>query len=136
MPTHTITINYTGGGVNVSQSIVLTADSEARQEIAVASDDTDLEVDVHIPDGEIKAFILLADQTLSIEYNDNTGTNGDITLTANKPIYFYTGAPFALADVMSYAAGALDVTKFYVTNDDGTTATTLFITTLYDGTPA
>lgn len=135
MPTHTITTTYTGGGATVSQSTSITADSEARQEIAVASDAADLEVDVHIPDGEIKAFILLADQTLSLEYNDAAGTHGDITLTADLPVYYYTGAPFTLANVMSFVGGDLDVTKFYVTNDDTTAATTLYITTLYDGTP-
>ena len=135
MPTHTITISYNDGNDTIAQAVAITADSEASQEIAVASDAADLEVDVFIPDGEIKAFILLADQTLSLEYNDSSGTHGDITLTADEPVYFYIGAPFALADVMAFVGADLNVTKFFVTNDDATDATTLFIKTLYDGTP-
>ncbi len=132
---HTISFSYTTAAGTINQTAVIEAEAEERQEIVIASDATDYEVDVHIPNDEVQAFILLADVTLSLEYNNNTGTHGDITLTADVPLIWWASAPWALTDIMSYDAGAVDITKFFVTNDGGTTATVLYITVLYDATP-
>ena len=133
---HTITFSYTTSSGTINQTATITAEAEERQEVPIASDAADYEIDVHIPDGEVKAFIILADQNLSLEYNDATGTNGDITLTADVPHLWWEDAPWSLVNIMSYAGGAVNITKFFVTNDsDPATATTLYITTLYDATP-
>lgn len=133
----TITYTHRGAGGTITKSITVSADAEGRQVIPFASDAADVHIDVFLPYGTIKAITILSDQDVKLEYNNNAGANGHIDLTAGIPVYWFDGAPWTYASVMGFAAGDVDITDFYLTNEGGSDAAagTLSIIWLADPTP-
>ncbi len=125
--THTIIETYSAGGVAVSQQTEQSADGEDNRDIEVALDASDLLVNIPIDITELKGFLLLADQDLTLEINHATTPDQTINLTANVPIIWHAN---------SVHANPLDqdVTTIYITNGSGV-ATTLKIRVLQDSTP-
>jgi len=129
---HTLRISHIAPGGTLSQDVTLSADSEARYEVAFASDASDVQAEIQIPDTTVM-LTMVSTAALTIEYNDGSGTQGEIVLAANLPLVWWTGAEHSLANVMGYAGGAVDVTDCYLTADG--TAGTLTVYVLADSTP-
>lgn len=132
--THTITLTHQTSGGSISQGINVTGTGEQRVIEAFASDASDVQIVVSIPDGEVKAVTILSTAACTLAYNDSSGTQGSITLAANKPLMWYEGAEWDLADVMGYVGAALDVTSLYLTADGAAGVLTILVLT--DATPA
>jgi hypothetical protein len=89
----------------------------------------DKQVECPIDVSEVKLLYIHSDQTVTFEFNDNAGAQGTFTVTANKPVIFFTGCAWALADLLP-----ADVTNFYISNA-GATAAAVRIRILEDTTP-
>ncbi len=130
MLTHRITQNYdVGNGAAISQQVAKTADAEDNRDIAVASDASDLQVNITIDKDQVAALCLLADQDMALEVNDGDAPDQTINLTADVPVVWYAGNGQTIPLDQ-------DVTAIYVTNSsDPATAGTLKIRVLQDSTP-
>lgn len=116
------------GGTPVSQQTLLTAESALPVQVTVPAESEDLEISpLAIDISQLKVLQLLATADMEINTNDLAGGSPDdtITLAANKALVWFEGC--GLANPLT-----VDVTKFYVTSDDGGT---LNITVAQDVTP-
>lgn len=111
----TITKTYSGPGGPLESTETITNGGET------AIDDTitngaDRHFTVGWLNANLKSLFIFSDQALTIEWNDSTGTQGSISLQANKALEWQTGGYHANPFV------AADVTDLYITNASGTTA--------------
>lgn len=113
-------------GVN-SQATTVTASAMAAVNESVATGQTDKLINIAYTYANIVGYFILSDATVTLETNATNAAGGDtITLTANLPKVFYTGFGTNLFTA--------DVTKWYITNASGGTAT-ITARVLYDATP-
>jgi hypothetical protein len=123
--TYTFGFSFTTPGDVISANIVANASSQHTFDAAIAASQTNFEIDVDIPvSPELKAFVLIADQNMTVKTNSTSAPDNTISLSANVPFFWITGQgsiPLAAA-----------VTKFYVTN---TTAGTLKCRALFNTVP-
>ncbi|QDV50854.1 hypothetical protein [Gimesia fumaroli] len=129
MPIQTINQDWSSGNLPpLSRQIVVTADSEANAEIAVADSSTDLAINLAIDVSALKLLYMVSDQDLIVETNDGTTPDDTITLKAGKPLVWHEDCGY------TNPLGT-DVTAFFATNASGGDAT-LHIKTLQDATPS
>lgn len=126
---HVLTLSWARSGETISQTVTVEAEGERNYNITVNASTTDKQVEMPIDVSEVKALYIHSDQTVTIEYNDNAGAQGSLTVTANKPIIWFTGCGYAITAIL-----AVDVTNFYISNAGGTAAT-VKIRILEDTTP-
>lgn len=126
---HVLTLSWARSGETISQTVTIEAEGERNYNVTVNAATTDKQVEMPIDISEVKALYIHSDQTVTIEYNDNAGAQGSLTVTANKPIIWYVGCGYAITAVL-----AADVTNFYITNA-GATAAAVRIRILEDTTP-
>lgn len=67
---------------------------------------------------QIQALIIVAAAAMTLEWNDNAGTQGSLVLAANKVIAWDTDYP----SIHPNPLGAVDFTALYVTNASGSAA--------------
>lgn len=75
----------------------------------------------------LASVYILSDQDLTLKTNSTGSPDDTIILTANKPVIWYAGCGWT-------NPLTVDVTKFYLTNGGGTSAT-FRARFLYDSTP-
>lgn len=126
---HTLTLSWSRNGESISQTVTPTAEGERNYNVTVNAATTDKQVEMPIDVSEVKSLYIHSDQNITIEYNDNAGAQGTLTVTANKPIIWYVGCGYAITAVL-----AVDVTNFYITNA-GASAANVKIRILEDTTP-
>lgn len=125
-----VTISVAGIGDAISQSVAQSSTGTTVVDESIADSTTDqLLADVTIDRSQVKALCILSDKALTLEYNDGSGTQGSLALTADAPVIWYTGCGHAINNLL-----AADVTALYVTNASGATAR-LRIAILLDATP-
>lgn len=121
MATHTYAITWNNGGSQFSQSVALTDEGEINingddgEGLDVPNGSTDLEVDVSFTTAGLTSIFIWSDQDLTIETNSGSEAADEISITANKPFWWYSGCgidnPFGT-----------NVTAFFVTNSSGSAA--------------
>ena len=127
MPSHTITRKWTGNAGTVSKDIANTASSETVIDETVTTAQTDFLINIAIDVSVTKAFFITSSAAVTIETNSGTVPDNTIVLVADQPYDWFTG------DYKTFLL-TVDVTKFYVTNASGSTAT-INIRVLQDATP-
>ena len=127
----TITVGFNGGGLTKTDDITKTASARVAVEEDVATAETDFEITVPTIDISAATLIyIMSTQNVLFETNANDATDGNtLTLIANEPYVWWTGAPFV--NVLTEDI----VTNVFVTNASGATAT-VTIDVLQDATPA
>ena len=114
--THTIALNWTGGGLNVTQNIVKTGDSEQNVDAAVQAGQTDVLCDVDFLTADLESVYILSDQDVTLETNDGAAPDDTISLRAGVPLDWRRGGyhsnPFTA-----------NVSAFYFTNAGASGAT-------------
>lgn len=131
--THTLRLQWNPGLANaLDASLVQSADAEDNRVLSIADGVTDQEVVMSIDVSALKALYLLSDKAVTIETNNSGAPVNTFTLAANAPFVWTADMP-ALRDTAG-AAVTTDVTKFYITNASGATAT-INIRVLQDSTP-
>jgi hypothetical protein len=127
----TITIQYSGGGLNPEPATITKSSSgrvQWQEDIATATTDGQ----VNCPTIDVSELVLLyinSTQDITIETNADDATGGNtLTLKANEPYVWWTSAPFV--NVITEDI----VTNVFITNTSGATATITFEAIL-DTTP-
>lgn len=110
MPSHVIGLTYTRSGEQLTKNVTLTNDGENNIDVSLTALQTDKHVVVGIDVSALTSLYILSNVAATIEWNDNAGAQGSLTLVADKPVVWYTGC--GLANPL----GAVDITDLYVTN--------------------
>lgn len=126
---HTLTLSWARSGETIAQTVTIEAEGEKNANVTVNASTTDKRVEFPIDVSEVKSLYIHSDQTVTFEFNDNAGAQGSFTVTANKPVIYYTGCGWDLSDLLP-----ADVTDFYISNAGGTAAA-VRIRVLEDTTP-
>jgi hypothetical protein len=125
---HVVTWTIQGGSNVVTSSETYSGTARSSLEETITTGSTDTLITFAIDVSEIASIIIVSDQAIKLETNatDHAGGN-EIDLKADVPYVWTTD---------SYDACLLtaDVTKLYITNASGSTAT-LKIEVLTDATP-
>jgi hypothetical protein len=126
---HTLTLSWARSGETISQTVTVEAEGERNYNVTVNAATNDKRVECPIDVSEVKSLYIHSDQTVTFEFNDTAGAQGSFTVTANKPVIWFTGCGFALSALLP-----ADVTDFYISNAGGTAAN-VKIRILEDTTP-
>jgi hypothetical protein len=125
--THTLQQSVQAGSQVVTGSKQFSGSAKVSLEETVANGLTDSLINVAIDVSAVKCFILLSDQNVTIETNNGTTPDNTIALIANVAYVW-------CSDSYDTFKLTVDVTKFYVTNSSGATAT-IKLEALVDATP-
>ncbi len=94
----------------------------------VATASTDTLINISFPYASVKSFFLMSTAAITVETNATDHAGGDtITLVANVP-YIWTTDSYNTFKITA------NVTKFYITNASGATAT-IYCSVVHDSTP-
>ena len=126
MPSHTLTYKWTGA-TTFSKDVAETATSETLMEETVVTASTDYLINIAIDVSEVDSFYLNSTQAVTLETNNGTTPDNTISLVADQPYMWHSG------DYVAFLL-TVDVTKFYITNNSGATAT-ITVKVLQDATP-
>lgn len=133
MPSATITTAVSGNvDSSYSKSFTVTGGARLAIEEAVADGSSDLEVACELDVSQVKSFLLLCDQDVTVETNDGTTPGNTFTLEANTPYIWPAAEGESWADTED-AAVTDDITALFVTNASGTDAT-LRLDAIFDPT--
>lgn len=128
MPSHTLTMKYARDSEVLSKSVTLTNDGENNIDVSLTASQVDKQVVVGIDVSTVVSLYILADVASKLEWNNDSGAQGSITLAADQPLQWYSGCG------MANPLGSTDITGFYATNLDAE-AGTIKIRLLQDVTP-
>lgn len=126
---HTLTLSWARSGESISQTVTLSDSGECNRNVTVNASTNDVQVECPIDVDKVKSLYIHSDQDVTFEFNDNAGAQGSFAATANKPIIYFTGCGWDLADLLP-----ADVTSFYISNA-GLTAANVKIRIIEDNTP-
>jgi hypothetical protein len=125
--THTLTLAWTRNGETINNSVAIMPEGEQNLDIPVPAPSTNLQVALTIDVSALSIVYVSTDQTVTLKTNSSGSPDETITLTAGKPIIWYTGCgwtnPFGH-----------DLTAIYITRGSGAAATVKFRYG-YDATP-
>lgn len=130
MATLSITRGFTFGPMAISKAITCTATSGSMliDGETVANGQTAFAINVALDVSACKGFAIVSDQDITIKTNSSGAPDNTLTLKANEP-YIWSGANDPNAFLLT-----VDVTKFYVANSSGSTAT-IYCAETHDPTP-
>lgn len=111
MITHRLRWEYATPGLSNVTELTASDEGENNRDVVVPANSTDLLVAYTLDYSQCKGFFLLADANMTIETNSSSAPAQTITLTANVPVAWMTGA-----GVCPITA---DVTALYVTSVAG-----------------
>jgi hypothetical protein len=124
--THTLTTTWSNGNALLQQASEKTSGQEINIDELVADGSNNLQIAVAFSHTKLQSIMILADQALTLEFNNSTTGVPTIALLANVPFVWqastYHANPFSEA-----------VTTLYATNASGED-TTLKIRALIDPT--
>jgi hypothetical protein len=110
----TLTQGCTDGSDTFSNSTTHACSTVVKLNETIATGVTDQEHVIGIDISALQVFYMVSDYAVTVQTNDGTTPDDTFTLVADQPVVFETGGtnPFSA-----------DVTKIYVTNASGSTAT-------------
>ena len=130
MAIHTIKLGIEGSGVSLSKDVSYTqAGVNLIDGEAVATGQTDYEINFDLDISACVSFYLVSDQDVTFETNSGSSADDTIALLADKPYVWYTNAYDVCLITTDITAGV------FITNASGETAT-IYCVALYDVTPA
>ncbi|HEY1188533.1 MAG TPA: hypothetical protein VGE74_12850 [Gemmata sp.] len=124
---HTLTIGYSRAGESIAKSVPIDAEGEQGFDVVVPGSTTDKEVTVTVDVSALALVFITTDQTVTVKTNSSGSPDETLTVTADKPLLWYTGCgwdnPFET-----------DITKLYLTRGAAGDAT-VNARYAYDATP-
>lgn len=134
MSTMAITVSSvlaeTGDGSGIATSVptyTYTSDSIISITPSIPTATTDQQVNIAFTVAALKALLIYSDYAVTIETNDGTTPDDTLSIAAGIPFLWLSGSGITCPITAT-------VTKFYITNASGSTAT-VKIRALVDGTP-
>lgn len=105
---HTLTLNWNRNSDQIAVNVTITDDAEQNFDVTVPGS-SNVVVGCEIDVSALKLLYIYSDQTVTITTNDDGTPDDTLTITALKPLIWYTGCglpnPFASAvDVESFKA--------------------------------
>lgn len=114
--TYRQTITIDGQSFNLVSNY--TEDGLTKRDPVIADGQTDKLVDLVFTRADVSMLLFQSDQDVTLEFNDNAGAAGTISLAADFPWIWHTDKEdLVLTDVIT-----ADVTALYITNASGSTA--------------
>jgi len=105
----------------IQRTKVYTSDFVDSWEFDIADGQTDRLCNVHIAYPTVELIFFLSSQDVLVEWNDNAGSSGSISLKANVPWLWIFDDTGNVSDLWPQSPTSL--TALYVTNASGETAT-------------
>lgn len=118
----TVTHKETNESTGIATAVTafdVTGDSIQTFTPTVNAATSDVAVDVAFTISRLKSLLIISDQTVTLEVNSSSAPSDTITLTANRPWFWYSGS--GITCPITGTAGA--VTKFYFSNAGASAAT-------------
>jgi len=129
MAVHKIKLGVEGSGISRNKEISNTQAGVAMIDgEAVATAETDYELNFDLDVSACKSFYLESDQDVTFETNSGAAADDTISLRANEP-YVWHANSYEVAFLLT-----VDVTSVFITNTSGATAT-IYCVALFDVTP-
>ena len=126
--THTLTLNWNRSSEQIAVNVTLTGDGEQNFDITVPGSGN-IVVSCEIDVSALVGVYISTDQTVTMTTNDDGTPDDTLTLTAGKPLVWYSGCglpnPFA---------SAVDVESFKLTRGSAGDAA-VKLRFIYDATP-
>jgi hypothetical protein len=111
---HTLTLQWKNGSNSKSQSVTLSADTGIESDEVVNANTSNVLLGIAFNHTTLQSIFVLSNQDVSMKTNNTTGVDS-FSLSANKPLVWYTGCglnnPFSA-----------DVTALYFSNAGNTNA--------------
>lgn len=119
--THKVGVIYSSdAGTITNTTDSYSADGEVNYDGTVAASTTNEEIDVNVVIANVKSMVLFSTQALTVKTNSTTTPGVTIVLAASKQLVW------TVDHLETNPLGSGTVTKFYVTNGTGSTATFKF----------
>ena len=115
MPTHKRTTTVVSDRLEISEVTTVTPDTEVKVELVVPSSASDSPYSLFVESTNLKSFVMVATENLTVDTNDGTTPDETFYLTANEPYVWLYG------DGTAPIGG--DVDTIYLTNSSGSDAT-------------
>jgi hypothetical protein len=123
----TLTLAYSRGGESIAKSVALTTEGEQNVDVVVPGSTSDVQVQMNLTVARLALVFITSDQTVTLETNSSSAPAEALTVTADKPLIWYTGCgwvnPFAT-----------NVTAIYLSRGSAGDAT-VNLRFAYDATP-
>ncbi|MCH8851214.1 MAG: hypothetical protein IID41_01015 [Planctomycetes bacterium] len=129
----TLGMSTTGGGTVVTKSVTISDEAMLDLEFTVDDGETDEEHNIDLDVSAMKMLYINSTQAITMEWNDNAGTQGSIVFVANEPVIWWSTQKTKDGSTLN-PLGTVDVTTTFWTNASGSTATINF-KAIYDASP-
>ena len=130
MFTHRMQTNFTRGGTTHTTTIDKQYSGEANVDETIVHSGTNVEVDIAINNTTLKSLYISSDVDLTLKANSSGSPAFTLNVKAGAPLWWDATNVGTFTNPITAA-----VTKFYVTNADGTNDAALKIFALMDSTP-
>jgi hypothetical protein len=118
--THKVGVVYSSdAGTITNTTDTYTADGESQYDGTIATGVTHGEIDIAVDVSAIKSMVMYSTQALTVKTNSTSAPDDTISLAASKQLVW-------TIDRLEACPLTADVTKFYVTNASGSSATVKF----------
>ncbi len=114
-------IGTSGAGEAINKSITITDESILDLSFDVADGQTDEEHVIAVDVSAAKSVYVVSDQAIAVEWNDNVGTQGDLSLLANEPVIWWSTQVTDGGNTLNPLSNT-DITTTFWTNASGSTA--------------
>lgn len=125
--THTLTLAWTRNGETIAKSVNLVVEGEQNIDVTVPASTNDVHVAANIDVSALALVFIVSNQTITLETNSPSAPDETITVTADKPLVWYSGCGWA-------NPLETDITALYLSRA-GAGAATVNIRYAYDATP-
>lgn len=125
--TDNLTFTYSDGGTPITVTVSISDGVRNTFNTALTANMTNVQKNWTCDVSELKSLVIFSDFGVTIETNDSGTPTDTITVTANKPVFWYTGCGLTCPITA-------DVTTIYLTTGAGAGGT-LRIRKLEDETP-
>ena len=127
--THRVGVTYSSdAGTITNTTDSYNADGEVNYDGTVSASTTNEEIDVNVVVANVKSFVMFSTQDMTVKTNSTTSPAVTLALVASKQLVWTTD------HLEANPLGSGTITKLYVTNATGSTATFKF-RALADVTP-
>jgi hypothetical protein len=120
--THETAAQVTVSGRTVKGNVAVSSGNNRSIDESIPDSSTDLLVLETVDVSQLRAFIMVSDQPVTVETNDGTTPQETIILNANDPLIFRKGGNQREGADYPVIPFSADVTGFYITNASGAAA--------------
>ena len=126
-------ISTSGAGTSINKTVTVTDEGILDLSFDVADGQTDEEHILALDVSEVKSVYIVSDQNITVEWNDVSGTQGDMDLLANEPVIWWSTQVTDGGNTLN-PLSTTDISSTFWTNASGSTANINF-QVVFDASP-